>query len=87
MMRTTPELAPPVPNFRTTPMGGRLTPTYDLSCNRSYTRRIFSGIGFRSWNSPAETLPLGHGGLLSGHQESINPILDGIIPVWIMRSR
>ncbi|GBN00557.1 hypothetical protein AVEN_113149-1, partial [Araneus ventricosus] len=27
----TPELVPP--NFRTTPAGGRLAPTYDLTCN------------------------------------------------------
>ncbi|GBM11222.1 hypothetical protein AVEN_267799-1 [Araneus ventricosus] len=53
MTRTTPELAPPSPNFHSTPTGGRLTTTYDLTCNRPHTRRIFSGIGFRTWNPPA----------------------------------
>ncbi|GBN31657.1 hypothetical protein AVEN_174850-1 [Araneus ventricosus] len=48
MTRTTSELAPPSPNFRATPMGGRLATTYDLTCNRPHTRRIFSGIGFRT---------------------------------------
>ncbi|GBL81878.1 hypothetical protein AVEN_50480-1 [Araneus ventricosus] len=28
-------------------------PTYDLSRNRPNTRRIFNGIGFRTWNSQA----------------------------------
>ncbi|GBM45592.1 hypothetical protein AVEN_150557-1, partial [Araneus ventricosus] len=40
------------PNFHATPTGGRLATTYDLACNRSDTRRIFSGIGFRTWNPP-----------------------------------
>ncbi|GBN59286.1 hypothetical protein AVEN_201964-1 [Araneus ventricosus] len=66
MTRTTPELAPPSPNFHATPTGGRLTTTYDLTCNRPHTRRIFQ------WNRvsnlepsgpKAETLPLGHRGL------------------------
>ncbi|GBM86362.1 hypothetical protein AVEN_64240-1 [Araneus ventricosus] len=35
------------------PTGGRLTTTYDLMCNRPQKRRIFGGIGFRSWNTPA----------------------------------
>ncbi|GBN43621.1 hypothetical protein AVEN_57013-1, partial [Araneus ventricosus] len=39
----------PSPNFRTTPAGGHLAPTYDLVCNRFHTRRIFSGIRFRTW--------------------------------------
>ncbi|GBL85488.1 hypothetical protein AVEN_34655-1 [Araneus ventricosus] len=39
--------------FYATPAGGRLTTTYDLACNRPYTRRIFSGIGFRTWSPPA----------------------------------
>ncbi|GBN68560.1 hypothetical protein AVEN_114854-1 [Araneus ventricosus] len=34
MTRTTAELAPPSPSFRTTPAGGRLAVTYDLTCNR-----------------------------------------------------
>ncbi|GBM43384.1 hypothetical protein AVEN_264604-1 [Araneus ventricosus] len=37
MTRTTPELAPPSPNFHATPTGGRLTTTYDLTCNRPHT--------------------------------------------------
>ncbi|GBN12572.1 hypothetical protein AVEN_21969-1 [Araneus ventricosus] len=41
------------PNFHATPTRGRLAPTYDLACNRPHTRRIFSGIGFRTWNPPA----------------------------------
>ncbi|GBM23440.1 hypothetical protein AVEN_181563-1 [Araneus ventricosus] len=43
----------PSPNFHATPTGGRLATTYDLTCNRPHTRRIFSGIGFRTWNPPA----------------------------------
>ncbi|GBM55899.1 hypothetical protein AVEN_232813-1 [Araneus ventricosus] len=53
MTRTTPELAPPSPNFHATPTGGRLTTTYDLACNRPHTRRIFTGIGSRAWKPPA----------------------------------
>ncbi|GBN64921.1 hypothetical protein AVEN_51851-1 [Araneus ventricosus] len=52
MTRTTPELAPPSPNCRATPTGGRLATTYDLACNRPHTRRIFSGIGFRTCDPP-----------------------------------
>ncbi|GBM35316.1 hypothetical protein AVEN_195823-1 [Araneus ventricosus] len=52
MTRTTPELAPPSPNFRATPTGGRLATTYDSACNRPHTRRIFSGIGFRTCDPP-----------------------------------
>ncbi|GBN61250.1 hypothetical protein AVEN_128969-1 [Araneus ventricosus] len=52
MTRTTPELAPTFPNFHATPTGGRMATTYDLTCNRPHTRRIFSGIGFRTWNPP-----------------------------------
>ncbi|GBO19618.1 hypothetical protein AVEN_91183-1 [Araneus ventricosus] len=37
-----------------TPAGIRLTPpTYDLTCNRPYTLRLFSEIGFRAWNPQA----------------------------------
>ncbi|GBM63435.1 hypothetical protein AVEN_120560-1 [Araneus ventricosus] len=50
MTRTTPELAPPLQTSKATPTGGRLTTTYDLTCNRPHTRRIFSGIGSRTWN-------------------------------------
>ncbi|GBM48355.1 hypothetical protein AVEN_37805-1 [Araneus ventricosus] len=52
MTRTTPEMAPPSPNFRATPTGGRLATTYDLVCNRPHTRRIFGGIGFRTCDPP-----------------------------------
>ncbi|GBN98949.1 hypothetical protein AVEN_110915-1 [Araneus ventricosus] len=38
--------------FCATPTGGRLATTYDLACNRPHTRRIFSGIGFRTCNPP-----------------------------------
>ncbi|GBM69003.1 hypothetical protein AVEN_55430-1 [Araneus ventricosus] len=53
MTRTTPELAQPSTSFHATPAGGRLTTTYDLACSRPHTRRIFSGIGSRTWNPPA----------------------------------
>ncbi|GBL87741.1 hypothetical protein AVEN_81351-1 [Araneus ventricosus] len=65
MTRMTPEMAPSSPNFRTTSAEGQLPPTYDFRCNMLNTRRIVSGIRFRTWNSPApkaETLPLGHHG-------------------------
>ncbi|GBM49956.1 hypothetical protein AVEN_44656-1 [Araneus ventricosus] len=42
--------APPSPYFHGTPRGGRSATTYNLTCNRPHTRRIFSGIGFRIWN-------------------------------------
>ncbi|GBO03301.1 hypothetical protein AVEN_67688-1 [Araneus ventricosus] len=58
MTRTTPELAPPSPNFHATPAGGRLATTYDLACSRPHTRRIFSGIGFRAWNPPPQSRDL-----------------------------
>ncbi|GBO10308.1 hypothetical protein AVEN_108406-1 [Araneus ventricosus] len=38
------------PNFRATLVEGRLSTTYDLTCNRLYTRRIFRGSGLRAWN-------------------------------------
>ncbi|GBL96774.1 hypothetical protein AVEN_118919-1 [Araneus ventricosus] len=43
----------PSPNVHVTPTGGRLVTKYDLACKRLHTRRIFSGIGFRTWNPPA----------------------------------
>ncbi|GBN68533.1 hypothetical protein AVEN_111886-1 [Araneus ventricosus] len=46
MTRTTPELAPSLQTSITTE--GRLATTYDLACSRPHTRRIFSGIGFRT---------------------------------------
>ncbi|GBO46243.1 hypothetical protein AVEN_35685-1 [Araneus ventricosus] len=42
----------PSPSFHATPAGERLAAKYDLACSRPHTRRIFSGIGFRAWNSP-----------------------------------
>ncbi|GBN10042.1 hypothetical protein AVEN_113208-1 [Araneus ventricosus] len=59
MTRTTPDLAPPPPNFRAT--------TYDLACNRPHTRRIFSGIGSRTCEPavPRTRPTLGHRGLVS----------------------
>ncbi|GBM26459.1 hypothetical protein AVEN_217330-1, partial [Araneus ventricosus] len=74
MTRTTPELAPPSPNFHATPTGGRLTTTYDLTCNRPHTRRIFSGIGSSNLEPSgpkAETLPLGHRGPVAHRQEVV----------------
>ncbi|GBN66175.1 hypothetical protein AVEN_177703-1 [Araneus ventricosus] len=35
-------------HFCTSPAGGHLTPTYNLSCNRPNARQIFSRIGFRA---------------------------------------
>ncbi|GBL91947.1 hypothetical protein AVEN_102525-1 [Araneus ventricosus] len=52
MTRTTPELVTHSPNFRATPTRGRLATTDDLACNRPHTRRIFSGIGFRTCDPP-----------------------------------
>ncbi|GBM00493.1 hypothetical protein AVEN_111724-1 [Araneus ventricosus] len=49
MTMTTSELKAPL---RTTPMGGRSITTYDLTCRRPHIRRIFSGLGFRTWNPP-----------------------------------
>ncbi|GBM32743.1 hypothetical protein AVEN_83716-1 [Araneus ventricosus] len=38
--------------FCATPTGERLATAYDLACNGSHTRRIFSGIGFGACGSP-----------------------------------
>ncbi|GBN31563.1 hypothetical protein AVEN_100075-1 [Araneus ventricosus] len=54
--RTTPELELSSPNFHATPAGGRLATAYDLACNRPHTRRIFSGIGFRTWSPRDPTI-------------------------------
>ncbi|GBN77198.1 hypothetical protein AVEN_220542-1 [Araneus ventricosus] len=53
MTRTTTELAPPSPSFRTTPTAGSLATKHDLGCSGPHTRRIFGGIGFRTWSPPA----------------------------------
>ncbi|GBO14653.1 hypothetical protein AVEN_136484-1 [Araneus ventricosus] len=58
MTKTTPELAPPSPNFHATPTGGRLATTYDLAFMRPHTRRIFSGIGFLTCNPPPQSTDL-----------------------------
>ncbi|GBN45181.1 hypothetical protein AVEN_65602-1 [Araneus ventricosus] len=50
MTRTTSGLAPPSPNFHTTPTGGRLTTTYGLAYNGPHTRRICSEIVFGTWS-------------------------------------
>ncbi|GBL98205.1 hypothetical protein AVEN_268289-1 [Araneus ventricosus] len=42
----------PSPGFHATPAGGRLATAYDLACGGPHTRRIFSGIGFRTSNHP-----------------------------------
>ncbi|GBM28961.1 hypothetical protein AVEN_232051-1 [Araneus ventricosus] len=57
MTRTTPELAPPSPNFRNTPATGRLTPgRFNLHQAHKY-----GGSSLES-GSEGETLPLGHRG-------------------------
>ncbi|GBL97337.1 hypothetical protein AVEN_128691-1 [Araneus ventricosus] len=62
MMRTTPELAPPSPNFHATPAGGRSATTYDLAGPLHGSLRWSRS---RAWSPPAPkagTLPLGHRG-------------------------
>ncbi|GBL85564.1 hypothetical protein AVEN_34714-1 [Araneus ventricosus] len=49
MTRKTLEITPLSERFRTK----RLVHTYDLTFNRSHTRRIFSEIEFQTWNPPA----------------------------------
>ncbi|GFX39131.1 uncharacterized protein TNCV_359451 [Trichonephila clavipes] len=41
---TTPELAPPSPNYHTTPTGGRFS-SRQINVHRCPTRRVFSGTG------------------------------------------
>ncbi|GBL78364.1 hypothetical protein AVEN_42885-1 [Araneus ventricosus] len=74
MTRTTLELAPPSPSFHATPTGGRLTPTYDLACNRPHTRRIFSGIGSRTWSPPAPKPRPYHEATAASATESVKEI-------------
>ncbi|GBN72412.1 hypothetical protein AVEN_55094-1 [Araneus ventricosus] len=52
MTRSAPGLAVPSPSFCATPTGGRLATTYDLAFSGPHTRRIFSGIGFRTCDPP-----------------------------------
>ncbi|GBN00880.1 hypothetical protein AVEN_57888-1, partial [Araneus ventricosus] len=44
------DLAAPSPSFHATPTGGRLATAYDLACSRPHTRRIFGGVGSRTWS-------------------------------------
>ncbi|GBM46881.1 hypothetical protein AVEN_10724-1 [Araneus ventricosus] len=53
MTRTTPELAPSLQTSVPHQRKDVCPPTYDLTCNRLNTRRIFGGIGFRTCNPPA----------------------------------
>ncbi|GBN75345.1 hypothetical protein AVEN_44017-1 [Araneus ventricosus] len=69
MMRTTPDLAPPLETSAPCQQKDIWPPSYDLACNRPNTRWVFSGIGFRTWK--AETLPLGHHIPLSDLRPSI----------------
>ncbi|GBO05616.1 hypothetical protein AVEN_141594-1 [Araneus ventricosus] len=41
-------------NVRATPVVGRLATMYDLTFNNPHKRKIFSGIGYRIWNPPAQ---------------------------------
>ncbi|GBL96494.1 hypothetical protein AVEN_229939-1 [Araneus ventricosus] len=52
MRRTTHELAPPSPNFRSTPTGGHLAPT-DLTCTRPAYRTVLR------WNRVSNLEPSG----------------------------
>ncbi|GBN73008.1 hypothetical protein AVEN_21297-1 [Araneus ventricosus] len=61
MTRMTPER--PFANFRTAPAGGCLT--HDIRFTRPNTRRIFSGIVFRTWNPQAPKPKLYHSATLS----------------------
>ncbi|GBM46669.1 hypothetical protein AVEN_261049-1 [Araneus ventricosus] len=49
MTRTTPELAPPLQTSAPHQLKNVWPLTYDLACNSPNTRRIFRGIGFRTW--------------------------------------
>ncbi|GBM13752.1 hypothetical protein AVEN_90016-1 [Araneus ventricosus] len=51
--RTTPELASPLQTSAPHQREDVWPHTYDLTCNRSTTRLILSGIGFRTWSPPA----------------------------------
>ncbi|GBN63637.1 hypothetical protein AVEN_222987-1 [Araneus ventricosus] len=52
-MRTTPELAPPLQILEPHRREDVWLPTYHLPYKKPNTRRISSGIGFRTWNPPA----------------------------------
>ncbi|GBM60009.1 hypothetical protein AVEN_99947-1 [Araneus ventricosus] len=53
MMRTTPGLAPPLQASTPHQPEDVCAPTYVLASNRPNTQRIFSGIGFGTWNTRA----------------------------------
>ncbi|GBN61042.1 hypothetical protein AVEN_131408-1 [Araneus ventricosus] len=53
LMCTTPELAPPLQASAPHQWEYVWSPTYDLTCSRPNTRRIFSRIWFRTWSPPA----------------------------------
>ncbi|GBN59774.1 hypothetical protein AVEN_76855-1 [Araneus ventricosus] len=65
MARMTPELAPPSPNFHTTPQGGRLTHDFKINVHQAkhmpdlQWNRISN---LESFSNKAETLPLDHHG-------------------------
>ncbi|GBL74701.1 hypothetical protein AVEN_243583-1 [Araneus ventricosus] len=50
--RTMPEAASPLQDCAPQQREDVCPPTCDLACNRPNTRRIFSGVGFRTWNPP-----------------------------------
>ncbi|GBL98144.1 hypothetical protein AVEN_268239-1 [Araneus ventricosus] len=62
MTKTTPELASPSPNFRTTPTGGHLALT-DLTCTRPVVHRWNQVSSLQPSGPEIETLPPGHRGL------------------------
>ncbi|GBO37961.1 hypothetical protein AVEN_178563-1, partial [Araneus ventricosus] len=65
MTRTTPELAPPSPNFPTTPAGRRFTHMYDLVQQAQYMTDLKWNLvsNLEPSGYEADTLPLGHCGL------------------------
>ncbi|GBO45902.1 hypothetical protein AVEN_220981-1 [Araneus ventricosus] len=67
MTRTTPELAPLLQTSMPHQREDFWPLRYDLACNRSHTRRIFSGSVsvLRTWNPPAPKLRPGHRGLVA----------------------
>ncbi|GBN69592.1 hypothetical protein AVEN_66075-1 [Araneus ventricosus] len=63
MTRMTPDVASPSKLPSHTIRRTFHPPMYALTCNRLNTRRVFRGIGFRTWkpsDHEADTLPLGH---------------------------
>ncbi|GBO27504.1 hypothetical protein AVEN_23949-1 [Araneus ventricosus] len=64
MTRMRSELAPPPQTSAPNQRQIIYPPMYVLTCNRPHTGRIFSGIGFRTWN-PKAPKPRGHRSLRS----------------------